>query len=322
MLSKGRKSRKADEASAVVIPFPVVPRRGAEIAAKLPFLVVPRREAPANEAAPKPASPSGRPAVPPAARSWRWWEIGLLASLALHVAAAAVFQAKYAYELERAAGAALAASAEGSNIIPIEVLVTAALPSAPAPTDATAPEATKPAETTPKETSEEKQEKTAPPPKSDMATEVVPTAKETPRPQRDKHEHKERAQKSASAAANPSPSAAARAEGRAGARGRAEAGGAANVSSYQALVLAHLQHYRQYPAEARSHGVTGIATVRFALAANGSVISAGLARSSGAGVLDDAAVSMVRRASPFPPFPPGLSRSQMDFAAPIRFDLR
>jgi protein TonB len=61
--------------------------------------------------------------------------------------------------------------------------------------------------------------------------------------------------------------------------------------------------------------------VRFSLSASGAVISSSLARSSGAGVLGRAALAMVRRASPFPPIPPALGRSRMDFAAPIRFDL-
>jgi TonB family protein len=39
-------------------------------------------------------------------------------------------------------------------------------------------------------------------------------------------------------------------------------------------------------------------------------------------VLDHAALSMVHRASPFPPFPSGIGRSSMAFAAPVRFDLR
>jgi protein TonB len=173
------------------------------------------------------------------------------------------------------------------------------------------------------ETAAEKKAKSAPPTKSDAALEVVPAAKETPEPDREKQEQKkERTQQSKSAAANPSPAAAARAEGRAGAGGRIESGGTANASSYQAEVLAHLQRYRIYPAEARSRGITGTAMVRFALAASGGVMSASLGRSSGAAVLDEAALSMVRRASPFPPIPPGLGRSHMDFAAPIRFDLR
>ena len=320
---KAKKPREAEKTGAVIIPFPVVPRRGTEIAVAFPFSLVPRREAPETKAAPNSANSNERLALPPAAHS-KWWEIGFAISIALHLAAAAIFQAKYAYDLERAAGAAAAASTEGAVIIPIEVVVTAVLPPAPIPTDATAPDAMKAAATTPKtETAGDKKAKSSPPQKSDAALEVVPSAKETPQPDREKQEQKkERAQQSKSVAANPSPAAAARAEGRAGAGGRAESGGTANVSSYQAEVLAHLQRYRVYPPEARNRGITGTAMVRFALASNGGVMSASLGRSSGAGILDEAALSMVRRASPFPPIPPGLGRSHMDFAAPIRFDLR
>jgi protein TonB len=320
---KAKKPREPEKTGAVIIPFPVVPRREAEIAAELPFSVVPKRETPQTKAAPKSANSNERPALPPASNP-KWWEIGLAVSIALHLAAAAIFQAKYAYDLERAAGAAAAAAAEGAVVIPIEVVVSAALPSAPVPTNATAPEALKAAQTTPKnEPAADKKIQSAPPPKDEAATEVVPAAKETPQPDKEKQEQKkERAQQSKSAAANPSPAAASRMEGRAGAGGRAESGGTANVSSYQAEVLAHLQRYRIYPTEAKNRGITGTATVRFVLASNGGVISASLARGSGAAILDEAALSMVRRASPFPPFPVGLGRSQMDFAAPIRFDLR
>ncbi|HLL26417.1 MAG TPA: TonB family protein [Xanthobacteraceae bacterium] len=320
--SKAKKPREEEKKGAVIIPFPVVPRRGAEIAGKLPFSVVPTRDAPANKEAPKSSNADARPAAPHAELpQWKWWEVAIAVSIALHLGAAAIFQAKYSYDLERAAGAA-AASSEGSEVIPIEVVVTATLPSAPV-ADATAPDALKPAQTTPQNQTADDKKKSAPPQKNEDAAEVVPTAKETPDPDKEKQDQKkERAQQAKSAAASPSPAAALHNEGRAGAGGRIESGGTANTSSYQAEVLAHLQRYRIYPPEAKSRGITGTAVVRFALASNGSVISASLARGSGASTLDDAALSMVRRASPFPPFPPGFGRSQMDFAAPIRFDLR
>ena len=94
------------------------------------------------------------------------------------------------------------------------------------------------------------------------------------------------------------------------------------MSSYQAQVLAHLQRFRAYPPEARSRGITGVAMVRFTLGRDGRVFSVSLARGSGANVLDEAVLAMVQRASPFPPFPAGLNRTRMDFAAPVRFDLR
>src|SRR6202158_4668261 len=146
---KAKKPHEPEKTGAVIIPFPVVPRRGAEIAAKLPFSVVPLRETPTSTAAPKSANSNERPALPPVPNP-KWGEIGLAVSIALHLAAAAIFQAKYSYDLERAAGAAAAASAAGAVIIPIEVRVSAALPSAPPPTDATAPDALKAAPTTPK----------------------------------------------------------------------------------------------------------------------------------------------------------------------------
>ena len=125
-----------------------------------------------------------------------------------------------------------------------------------------------------------------------------------------------------SAAAAPARPAASATPGRAGNRGNIETGGAALLSSYQAQVLAHLQRFRSYPEAARSRGITGVTAVRFALGNGGQVLSVSLARGSGASILDEAALAMVRRASPFPPFPAGLNRVRMDLAAPVRFDLR
>ncbi|HWK01798.1 MAG TPA: energy transducer TonB [Xanthobacteraceae bacterium] len=326
---KARKPREA-EVSAVVIAFPVVARRDPGIGAKLPFTVIPVHpsEHVSSRAAPKAANQNDRPALPPPPRS-RFWEAAIAFSLIAHTALFAAMWERNNYDLERAAGAAAAAS-DGAVVIPIEVIVTAALPSAPTPVEATTPEEKQVAPSVPQEQQDtEKTEKAdaAPPPKSDEAPEVVQEAKETketPKPEKEKRkEKKHSAPTPRTAAANPSQAAGAHAQGRAGAGGRRnDAGGNANTSSYQAQVLAHLQRYKSYPAAAKSAGIRGVATVRFALSASGAVISASLARGSGASVLDQAAVAMVRRASPFPPIPSGLGRSQMAFSAPIRFDLR
>jgi periplasmic protein TonB len=263
---------------------------------------------------------------------------------------------RFSNDLERAAGASAAASAEGTIVIPIEVVIEAALPFAPSPTNATMPTA-KPVENpnpAPQEQANVPQPELPPPPEpAEVVLDVpVPTeapkpalpveantksqeveTKETPeaprlvieRPKQAVKQEQKRKQTQAvpSAAATPNRAAAgSRGAGQAGAGGQSQAGGTASVSSYQALVLAHLQRHRVYPSEARNRGVTGVAAVRFALSSNGSVISAGLARSSGESILDSAAVDMVRRASPFPPFPSGMGRARLDFAAPIRFDLR
>ena len=333
ILRKANKLREADEVSAVVIAFPLVARRDPGDSAKLPFTVIPVHpsEHVRSKAAPKAANQNDRPALP-APSLGRLWEAAIAFSLVAHTALFAAMWERNNHDLERAAGAAAAAS-DGATVIPIEVVVTAALPSAPTPVEATAPEEKQIAPGVPQEQQDtEKTEKadTAPPPRSDEAPEAVQEAKETketketPKPEKENHkEKKHSAPAPRTTAASPSQAAGAHAQGRAGAGGRRnDAGGTADTSSYQAQVLAHLQRYKSYPAAAKSAGVRGIATVRFALSASGAVISASLARGSGASVLDQAAVAMVRRASPFPPIPSGLGRSRMDFSAPIRFDLR
>lgn len=327
MAIRKAKQLREERSSAIVIAFPVVARRELGETAKLPFPVVPARSsAPVHsKAAPKAANENDRPALPLTRRERRW-AAAIAASVIAHTVIFGLMWERNNYDLERAAGAA-AAMSDGASVIPVEVIVTAALPSAPVPVEATEPEEDKVVKEAPKEQEESKKEEkieAAPPQKSDDAAEAVPEAKESPKPQKEKHERKKKESSRANrtAAANPSRAAASHSHGRAGAGGRRrEAGGNASVSSYQAQVVAHLQRYKSYPAAAKSAGIRGIATVRFSLSASGTVISAALARSSGAGVLDQAALAMVRRASPFPPIPPALGRSRMDFAAPIRFDL-
>jgi protein TonB len=97
-----------------------------------------------------------------------------------------------------------------------------------------------------------------------------------------------------------------------------DAQGRASVSSYRAKAYAHLSRFRSYPAEARRQGIRGTATVSFTLDANGRVLRASLARSSGSALLDKEAVAMVRRASPFPPIPAGIGATTT-IRAPVNF---
>ncbi len=87
-------------------------------------------------------------------------------------------------------------------------------------------------------------------------------------------------------------------------------------------LAAHLRRYRSFPAEARDRGISGTATVRFTVNRGGAVIGASLAKSSGSGVLDQAAVAMVYRASPFPPIPSGFAAGTLTVNVPVRFDMR
>jgi protein TonB len=96
-------------------------------------------------------------------------------------------------------------------------------------------------------------------------------------------------------------------------------GRAGSSINYSGQVSAHLQRYKQYPADARSRGDTGRATVSFSLDGGGRVTSVRLARSSGVSSLDQEVQVMVRRASPFPAPPDGRAQS---FSVPIGFGLR
>jgi len=86
----------------------------------------------------------------------------------------------------------------------------------------------------------------------------------------------------------------------------------------QRLVSAHLARYKQYPADARSRGDGGTATVAFSLSGSGGVTSVRLTRGSGVASIDQEVQAMVRRASPFPAPPDGRSTS---FTVPVSFRL-
>lgn len=91
----------------------------------------------------------------------------------------------------------------------------------------------------------------------------------------------------------------------------------AGSNAYNALVFGHLQRFKRYPTAAR--GAAGIVTVRFALNRAGEVISSEVSKSSGNGVLDHEALEILRRASPFPPFPTAKPGTQEIYIAPVNF---
>ncbi|WP_342361448.1 energy transducer TonB [Terrarubrum flagellatum] len=97
--------------------------------------------------------------------------------------------------------------------------------------------------------------------------------------------------------------------------------GAAAVANYRSQVMAHLQRYKRYPEAARERGVTGRVVVAFTLSRGGQVVAASLAGSSGAAMLDQETLAMVRRAAPFPAMPDG-GPGSMSFSAGITYNLR
>jgi periplasmic protein TonB len=91
----------------------------------------------------------------------------------------------------------------------------------------------------------------------------------------------------------------------------------ASANAYDAQVFGHMQRFKRYPPSAR--GAAGTVVVRFALNRAGDVVNASVTKSSGNNVLDEAALDLFRRASPFPAFPAAKPGSQDSFIAPVNF---
>jgi protein TonB len=86
---------------------------------------------------------------------------------------------------------------------------------------------------------------------------------------------------------------------------------------YNSRVFGQLQRFKRYPAAA--HGASGTVVVRFVLNRAGDVISSAVTQSSGNAVLDDEALAILRRASPFPAFPAVKPGEEDVFVAPVAF---
>jgi periplasmic protein TonB len=91
----------------------------------------------------------------------------------------------------------------------------------------------------------------------------------------------------------------------------------ASSNAYNALIFGHLQRFKRYPLAA--HGALGTAVVRFELNRAGEVVSSKVKKSSGNNILDQEALDILRRASPFPAFPDAKPGAQDSFIAPVNF---
>lgn len=131
------------------------------------------------------------------------------------------------------------------------------------------------------------------------------------RPDRDEPRHRKIRRKQAAPSA---PSAPARSKSKRAARGPAISASPGQVRNYAALVRARIARHRP-----RSAPGAGTVVVAFALSRNGALRYARLARSSGNGALDSAALASVRAAAPFPAPPGAMTSRQLSFVLPFHF---
>lgn len=91
------------------------------------------------------------------------------------------------------------------------------------------------------------------------------------------------------------------------------------IVNWQRDLIAHMNRYKRYPEAAREARRNGIVTVSFAIDRQGRVVRTSIANSAGFDALDQAAIDMLRRASPLPPPPDSVAGETIDFAVPVRF---
>lgn len=206
------------------------------------------------------------------------------------------------------------ARAEPVEATPAETQPSVIVPTAPVPTtplqaEDTAPDVTAAVipevqQALPEEPATQVSRRPALRPKSIEARAPKPEPKPTPKPQKPRPQPKGNAKANAAAGAD---------DGQAGAKANAAAdrqaaaaAKAANaaVSNYPGQVMARIARLPRPRTSSR-----GSATIAFTVASNGGLSGARVAASSGSAQLDQAALELVRRASPFPPPPKGAQRS-------------
>lgn len=91
---------------------------------------------------------------------------------------------------------------------------------------------------------------------------------------------------------------------------------------YEQLLFAWMDRHKQYPLLAQRRGLQGGGSLRVRIDRSGRVLERTLDQSTGVALLDQAALDMVRRASPFPKVPGEYVGSSFEFVAPIEYRLR
>jgi protein TonB len=95
---------------------------------------------------------------------------------------------------------------------------------------------------------------------------------------------------------------------------------AAVVKRWESALVAHIERFKRYPAEARAHEVRGVARVAFTIDHDGWVRESRIVQSSGSPELDAETLAMLTRAQPMPRPPAKLSA--LSFVVPVHFNIK
>jgi len=100
------------------------------------------------------------------------------------------------------------------------------------------------------------------------------------------------------------------------------AGASQKTDNYLSKLVRHLSAYQDYPRRARRLGMQGTPVVMFEFDRAGRLLSYRLLKGSSHRILDDAALNMLKQASPFPPVPDDMTSETFRFQLPVAFQLR
>ena len=92
------------------------------------------------------------------------------------------------------------------------------------------------------------------------------------------------------------------------------------VAVWRNELVAHIDHKKRWPTAARAHHIQGEVILEFTVDRAGRVVDSRVLHSSGFAVLDDAAVSTLKRAAPLPVPPAQTSDETLHLTLPIRFE--
>lgn len=92
--------------------------------------------------------------------------------------------------------------------------------------------------------------------------------------------------------------------------------------AYLAQIVKKLNRHKKYPSVARSKRLSGTVVVRFTINSQGRVVQSHMIKGSGFPALDQEAMALVQRVSPFKAIPEAMHKNTLSLTVPIRFSVR
>ncbi len=96
----------------------------------------------------------------------------------------------------------------------------------------------------------------------------------------------------------------------------------AAIRRWESGLVAHIERFKRYPAEARAHGQHGVTRVAFTIDRDGWLRESRILETSGWPELDRESLAMLARAQPMPKPPSQVQPGDLSFVVPIRFNIR